>query len=74
MPRYYFRLTNGAQLLNNHKGIELVGNAAAREDAIALAQHLKHSVTMRGWDWSGWFVKVLDEEGRKIDEVAIADT
>ena len=28
MPRYYFHLTDGKQLLNNHKGIDLPGNAA----------------------------------------------
>ena len=31
MPRYYFHLSNGKQVLNNHKGIDLSGNAAARE-------------------------------------------
>ena len=29
MPRYYFHLTDGKQVLNNHKGIDLPGNAAA---------------------------------------------
>ena len=29
MPRYYFRLTEGKQVLNNHKGIDLPGDAAA---------------------------------------------
>jgi hypothetical protein len=45
MPRYYFHLTDGEQVLNNHKGIDLSGNAAAREDALALARRLKHEVT-----------------------------
>jgi hypothetical protein len=27
--RYYFHLTDGKQVLNNHKGIDLSGNAAA---------------------------------------------
>ena len=42
MPRYYFHLTDGKQVLNNHKGIDLSGNAAARDDALALARDLKH--------------------------------
>ena len=42
MPRYYFHLTDGKQVLNNHKGIDLPGNAAARDDALALARDLKH--------------------------------
>ena len=73
MPRYYFHLTDGAQILNNHKGIDLSGNAAARDDAMALARDLKHGVVMPGWNWVGWFVVILDQHGHKIDEVPIAD-
>jgi hypothetical protein len=50
MPRYYFHLTDGKQVLNNHKGIDLPGNAAAREDAVALARDLEHGVVMPGWN------------------------
>ncbi|MFZ1197692.1 MAG: hypothetical protein WAN49_19970 [Pseudolabrys sp.] len=61
MPRYYFHLTDGKQLLNNHKGIDLPGNAAAREDALALARDLEHEVVMPGWNWTGWFVTIVDQ-------------
>ena len=47
MPRYYFHLTDGKQVLNNHKGIDLPGNAAAREDAVALARDLKQAWSCR---------------------------
>jgi hypothetical protein len=73
MPRYYFHLTDGKQVLNNHKGIDLAGNAAARDDAIALARGLKAGNAMPGFDWAGWFVSVADEHGHKVDEVSIAD-
>jgi hypothetical protein len=73
MPRYYFHLTDGEQVLDNHQGIDLPGNAAARTDAVALARDLKHGSTMGGWDWTGWFVAIVDEQGNKIDEVPIAD-
>lgn len=73
MPRYYFHLTNGQQVLNNHKGIDLPGNAAARTDAVALASDLKHRPAMSGWDWTGWFVAIFDQHGRKVDEVPILD-
>jgi len=49
MPRYYLHLTDGKQVLNNHKGNDLAGNAAARDDAVALALDLKHSSAMPGW-------------------------
>jgi hypothetical protein len=46
----YFHLTDGKQVLSNHKGIDLSGNAAAREDALALARDLEHEVVMAGWN------------------------
>ena len=73
MPRYFFHLSDGKQVLNNHKGIDLSGNAAAREDTLVLARDLKHGAVMPGWDWGGWFVMIVDAHGRKVDEVPIAD-
>jgi hypothetical protein len=72
MARYYFHLTDGKQVLSNHSGIDLPGDAAAREDALALARDLKGGAAMPGWDWTGWFVAIVDEHGRKIDEVPLA--
>lgn len=74
MPRYYFHLTDGKSVLNNHKGIDLPGNAAARADAVTLARDLKHGAAMPGWNWDGWFVAIVDQHGHKVDEVPIADT
>lgn len=73
MPRFYFHLTDGKQVLSNHKGIDLPGVAAARLDAVALAHDLKNGAALPGWDWTGWFVAILDQHGRKLDEVPIAD-
>jgi hypothetical protein len=73
MPRYYFRLTDGAAILENHEGLDLPGNAAARDDAIALARHLKHGDVMQGWNWGGWFINIIDVDGHKVDEVSIMD-
>jgi hypothetical protein len=73
MPRYFFQLTNGKDVLDNHKGIDLPGAAAAREGAADLARDLHHD-KMKGWNWTGWFVTIVDQDGRKVDEVPIADT
>jgi hypothetical protein len=73
MPRYYFHLTNGKEVLTNRAGIDLPGNAAARTDAVALARDLKHGAAMPGWDWAGWFVAIIDQHGHKVDEVPISD-
>jgi hypothetical protein len=53
MPRYYFRLTDGKRTLDNHRGIDLPGNAAARTDAVALAHDLKQGHAMSGWIGQG---------------------
>jgi hypothetical protein len=28
---------------------------------------------MPGWNWTGWFVAIVDQHGHKVDEVPIAD-
>jgi hypothetical protein len=73
MSRYYFHLTDGRHVLDNHRGIDVSGNAAARDNALALARDLKHGAVMPGRDWGGWFVAIVDEHGHKIDQVPIAD-
>jgi hypothetical protein len=73
MARYYFHLTDGKQVLSNHKGVDLPGDAAARENATALARDLKKGAAMPGWNWAGWFVAIVDEHGRTIERVPVAD-
>jgi hypothetical protein len=73
MPRYYFHLTDGRSVLNNHSGVDLPGNAAARTSATILARDLKTGVALPGWNWAGWFVAIMDQHGHKVDEVPIAD-
>jgi len=71
MPRYYFRLTDGQEELRVPEGLDLLGNAAAREEALRLARNLKNGKTMPGRDWGGWFVSVVDRHGKEIDRVPI---
>jgi hypothetical protein len=73
MPLYFFRLTKGEQVLDNHQGVDLPGDAAARTDALALARDLSHGAAMPGWDWGGWFVTIVDQQGRQVDKIPIAD-
>jgi hypothetical protein len=28
---------------------------------------------MPGWNWTGWFIVIVDQHGHKVDEVPIAD-
>ena len=73
MARYFFRLTDGKQTLNNHQGLDLPGPAAALENAVTLAADLRHGAVMPGFHWDGWFVTIVDEHGKKVDEVPVAD-
>ena len=73
MPRYYFHITNGQESLDNSKGMDLPGNAAAREEAVVLASELRHGKVKPGRSWQGWFVSVVDQHGHKVDSVPIAD-
>jgi len=71
--RYYFRLTNGKEEVRIPEGVDLPGNAAAREEAVVLARDFKHGRAMPGRDWAGWFVTIVDKHGKKVDSVPIAD-
>ena len=73
MPRYDFHLTNGDETLENHKGLDLPGDAAAREQALIVARDLKHGKLMPDRDWAGWVVTVTDQQGREVEAVPIAD-
>ena len=72
MPRYYFHLTDGKQVLSNHKGIDRPACRRSRRRARAGTR----PQTWRGhagWNWRGWFVVIVDEHGHKVDEMPIAD-
>ena len=42
-------------------------------DAVALARDLKHGAGLPGWNWTGWFVAIMDQHGHTVDEVPIVD-
>ena len=68
--RYFFRLTDGKDELNPHQGIDLLGNAAAREEAMRFAREVKAGRALPGRrNWGGWFVRIVDEHGKEIDTV-----
>ena len=73
MPRYHFHITNGRESLDNPKGMDLPGNAAARQEEVVLARELRHGQAAPGRGWQGWFVSVVDQHGHKVDSVPIAD-
>ena len=73
MARYYFHLTDGKQTIDDAEGLELAGEAAAREEARLFARDLATGKLMTDRDWSGWRVAIADEAGRPVDSVPIAE-
>jgi hypothetical protein len=69
--RYFFRLTDGKEEINPHEGIDLLGNAAAREEAVRFAREVKAGQALPGRrNWDGWFIRIVDEHGREIETVS----
>src|SRR5262245_4636072 len=73
MGRYYFHLTNGEQTLDDAEGLELAGEAAAREEARLFARDLANGRLMRDRNWSGWMVAIANEAGQQLDSVPVTD-
>ena len=72
MPRYYFHLTDRASTVPDAEGLELAGDAAAREEALLFARDLAERKVMTERDWNGWAIAIADERGRQVDSVPIA--
>jgi hypothetical protein len=51
-----------ASLRLNGIALSLVVRGSAAEQAV-----------MPGWNWTSWFVAIVDQRGHKVDEVPIAD-
>jgi hypothetical protein len=69
MPRYFFHLTDGNRVRDDPDGLELPGEAAAREEAVLVAGDLKERLRPR--DWTGWVVSIRDEQGNQVDSVPV---
>ncbi len=71
MPRYFLNLTDGKQVVEDPEGLELPGEAAAREEAAVLAREL---IAHQEGDWGGWSIAIVDEKGRQVDTVPVIST
>lgn len=71
MPRYYFRLVKDNEVVKIPEGVDLPGNAAAREEAVALARDLQAGKLQPDRRWEGWLVTIVDQHGHTVDSVPI---
>ena len=71
MPRYFLNLTDGQQIVEDPEGLELPGEAAAREEAAVLARDLSEH---QEGDWAGWKIAITDDTGHQVDLVPVIST
>ena len=57
MPRYYFVMTNGRELVDDNNEVDLPDDDAARSYAEQLARNLATA----GANWRGWSVEAINE-------------
>lgn len=69
MPRFFFHLTDGTEVLDDPDGLDLAGEAAALEEAMLVAADVKTRFKPR--DWTGWVVRIVDDKGRPIDQIPV---
>jgi hypothetical protein len=69
--RYFFRLTDGKEEINPHRGLELLGNAAARDEAMRFGRDVKSGRMLPDRRWDGWFIRIVDQHGKEIDTVPL---
>ena len=62
MPRYFFRVDDGASA-SDSEGIELTGLVQAREQAAILAGGVLQEGAASFWDGQPWSVRVADDPG-----------
>jgi|tagenome__1003787_1003787.scaffolds.fasta_scaffold20986923_1 hypothetical protein len=67
MPRFYFRLTDGQRSTEDHDGVELVDQDAARREATQMMRELLQEAEETGHDWQGWEVQVIDADQRLVN-------
>jgi hypothetical protein len=71
MPLYFFHLTDGNDVLPDEDGLELTDAQAARNEVHAAVHELTRPVNGTGPGWDGWSVRVVDDTGWQVAQVAV---
>lgn len=73
MPRFYFHIRDGRDLLDAD-GIDLVNEAAAQVEAVRLAGEVLKDEAAHVIQTSAWSLDVADEMGRVVCELGLRIT
>lgn len=73
MPRYYFHIKSDVDFVEDPEGIELAGDAEAREEAIDAAREMLAERVRRGEVVDGYVIDVHDAAGTKVFTLSFRD-
>ena len=71
MPRYYFHIRDGKDLIRDEEGTELADPAAAHAEALASARDLAVEELRKHHHIDGRWIEITSEFGDTIDTVAV---
>jgi hypothetical protein len=66
MPRFYFHIISDMDFIEDAEGVELVGEAEAREEAIDAAREILAEIVRKGDVIDGQVFDVRDATGTKV--------
>jgi hypothetical protein len=73
MPKFYFHVRNGSELIEDPEGMELPNVVAARAEAIQAARDILAEKVRFGSDLKGELFEIWDENGL-IESVPLRDS
>lgn len=74
MPRYYFHIRHGDELIRDEEGTDLPDPAAAHAEALASARDLALDEIRRHSRVDGRIIEIVSEFGDTIDSVAVRES
>ncbi len=66
MPRYFFHVRDGGELIEDPDGVECPDADAARVEAIGAARDIMADRARKGLDVSHWAFKITDPSGMLV--------
>ena len=73
MSRYFVHFTSADEFYEDLEGVELAGQAAARDYAVQDACYLMREGFARPAEWPAWRVEIVDESGRRLLVLSFAE-
>ena len=71
MPRYFFHVIDGKEIIDN-EGTMLAGVDEARAEAIVVSGEMLRDLGGKFWGHGQWQIRVTDEAGEKVCALTFA--